>query len=73
MILTEEKKASNEEVEQKPKRKVSVVKDNYTTTQSSFEDDSPDELFTDVCEDRKLVVMEPNNQIKELQTIIWNK
>jgi len=73
--------------EQKPKnRKLSIVKDNYKIN-SSFDDDG-DNVFTDSStkgnltkteveesenEKRRLVVMQSNNQIKELQTIIWNK
>ena len=72
--------------EQKPKnRKLSIVKDNYKI-HSSFDDDS-DNVFTDATkktntksgddaddnEKRRLVIMQTNNQIKELQTIIWNR
>ena len=70
--------------EQKPKnRKISMVKDNYTV-HSSFDDE--DTVFTDIPtkmtsrkegeilnKQRRLVVMKPNNQIKELQTVIWNR
>ena len=64
--------------EQKPNsRKLSIVKDNYTI-HSSFEDD--DSVFNDTSkktangrERKNLVLMKANNQIKELQTVIWNR
>jgi len=81
--LNDEEKDTNVGNEQKPKnRKHSMVKDNYTI-HSSFDDDS---VFDDNSKmnsgkeeknpnsvKARLVVMKSNNQIKELQTIIWNK
>ena len=70
-----DEKSVSKAVDQKPHtRKISIVKDNYTEAHSSFEDDSPDEqLSEDSFENKRLVVMTTNNQIKELQTIIWNR
>jgi hypothetical protein len=67
-----------ENKDQKPKnRKLSSVKDNYIIN-SSFDED----VFADVTQNgtsnekqskKRLVVMPSNNQIKELQTIIWDR
>lgn len=81
--LNNEEKDTKVGNEQKPKnRKHSMVKDNYTI-HSSFDDDS---VFDDNnkmnnakevknlnSDKSRLVVMKSNNQIKELQTIIWNR
>ena len=87
LTTTDSEEKSTPGNEQKPKnRKLSIVKDNYKIN-SSFDDDS-DNVFTDSSkkgnltkteveesenEKRRLVVMQSNNQIKELQTIIWNR
>lgn len=83
--LSNEEKDTDIGNEQKPRnKKLSIVKDNYTI-HSSFDDDS-DSVFEDTNKmtsrkeennlkstKSRLVVMKSNNQIKELQTIIWNR
>ena len=83
--LSNEEKDNDIGNEQKPRnKKLSIVKDNYTI-HSSFDDDS-DSVFEDTNKmtsrkeennlkstKSRLVVMKSNNQIKELQTIIWNR
>lgn len=78
----EERKSENDEVckavaEEKSKKRdrVNSVKDSYSH-QSSFDEESSSEstdLDTVHVANKKIVVMENNRQIKELQTLLWDK
>lgn len=82
VITMEERKSENDEVckavaEEKSKKRdrVNSVKDSYSH-QSSFDEESSSEstdLDTVHVANKKIVVMENNRQIKELQTLLWDK
>lgn len=81
-LKSNDEKDVAERKDQKPKnRKLSAVKDNYVHN-DSFDDEEENVFLNSVNKngstydkdlEKRLVIMHNNNQIKELQTIIWNK